>query len=94
MANPASEPNGEALKLDFGRRLMLRFRGSVVASDAGLRVYHERDDALGLSATAGDKLAAVRTGKKRSEAETSRHPGDVGFVAGHSTVEEPKCPRS
>ena len=94
MANPASEPNGEALKLDFGRRLMLRFRGSVVASDAGLLGYHELNDALGLSAMAGGELADARTGKMWSEAETSRHPGDVGFVAGHSTVKEPKCPRS
>jgi hypothetical protein len=26
MTNPAGESNGEALKLDFDRRLMLRFR--------------------------------------------------------------------
>ena len=94
MTNPADESNGEALKFDFDRCLMLLFRGSVVASDAGLRVYHELDDALGLSAMAGDKLADVRSGKKRSEAETSRHLGDVGFVACQSTVEQPKCRRS
>jgi hypothetical protein len=94
MTNAAGESNGEALKLDFDRCLMLLFRGSVVTSDAGLRVYHELDDALGLSAMAHDKLADVRTGKKRSEAETSRHLGDVGLVACQSTVEEPKCRRS
>ena len=94
MTNPAGESNGEGLKLGFDRGLTLLFRGSVVTTDAGLRVYHERDDALGLSATAGDKLAAVRTGKKRSEAKTSRHLGDVGFVACQSTVEQPKCRRS
>jgi hypothetical protein len=64
MTNPSSESNGEALKLDIDRRLMLLFRGSVVTSDAGLLVYHELDDALGLSAMAGDKLADIRTGKK------------------------------
>jgi hypothetical protein len=64
MTNPSGESNGEALKLDIDRRLMLLFRGSVVTSDAGLLVYHELDDALGLSAMAGDKLADVRTGKK------------------------------
>jgi hypothetical protein len=33
MANPAGESNDGALKLDFDRRLMLQFRGSVVTSD-------------------------------------------------------------
>lgn len=63
MTNPAGEPNGEALKLDFDRRLMLQFRGSVVTSDAGLLAYRELDGALGLSVMAGEVLADARTGK-------------------------------
>ena len=64
MTNPSGESNGEALKLDIDRRRMLLFRRSVVTSDAGSLVYDELDDALGLSAMAGDKLADVRTGKR------------------------------
>jgi hypothetical protein len=43
MANPAGESKDEALKLDFDRRVMLQFRGSVVTSDAGLLAYRELD---------------------------------------------------
>jgi hypothetical protein len=68
MANPTGESKGEALRLDFHRRLTLQFRGSIVTSDAGLLAYRELDDALGLSAMAGERLADARTGKNARHA--------------------------
>jgi hypothetical protein len=51
MADPTGEADGGALRLDFDRRLMLQFRGSVIASDGGLLVYSELDEAMGLTDT-------------------------------------------
>src|SRR4029450_12617062 len=63
MANPVGEEESGALRPDFDRRLLLQFRGCVVTSDAGLLAFRELDDALGLTALAGEVLADPRTGR-------------------------------
>src|SRR5271156_6730779 len=65
MADPTGEAKSAALRLDFDRRLMLQFRGSVITSDGGLLAYRELDDVLALTTSGGERLAEARTGKNR-----------------------------
>ena len=89
MANPAGESNDEVLKLDFDRRLMLQFRGSVAPSDAGLLAYCELDDALGLSTMAGETLADARTGNNGRHALVGLLRQSVfGRLAGYEDVND------
>jgi hypothetical protein len=89
MANPAGESNGGVLKLDFDRRLMLQFRGSVITSDAGLLAYRELDDALGLSTMAGETLADARTGSTGRHALVALLQQSVfGRLAGYEDVND------
>jgi hypothetical protein len=89
MTNPAGESNDGALRLDFDRRLMLQFRGSVVTSDAGLLAYRELDDALRLSTMAGEMLADARTGKNGQHALVGMLRQSVfGRLAGYEDVND------
>jgi hypothetical protein len=89
MANPAGESNDGAVRLDFDRRLMLQFRGSVVTSDAGLLACRELDDALGLSTMAGEMLADARTGKNGGHALVGMLRQSVfGRLAGYEDVND------
>src|SRR5271170_5336318 len=63
MTDPAGEADRGALRLDFDRRLLLQFRGSVITSDAGLLADRELDDRLGLTDTGAERLSDARTGK-------------------------------
>jgi hypothetical protein len=65
MADPVGDSKSEALRLNFDRRLLLQFRGSVITSDGGLLAYRELDDVLGLTTSGGERLAEARTGRNR-----------------------------
>src|SRR5437667_6708919 len=93
MTNPAGESTGEIFRLDFDRRLMTEFRGAVVTSDAGLLAYRELDDALGLTAMAGDKLSDARTGKNGRHALIGMLRQSVfGRLAGYEDVNDARTP--
>src|SRR5215472_13846902 len=89
MAHPVGESESDALRLDFDRRLMLHFCGSVVTSDAGLLAYRELDDAIGLTVMASDVLADARTGKNGRHALAGLFRQSVfGRLAGYEDVND------
>src|SRR6202171_4942622 len=89
MANWAGETNDGVLRLDFDRRLMLQFHGSVVTSDAGLLPYRELDDVLGMTGMAGDFFADARTGKNGRHALAGLFRQSIfGRLAGYEDVND------
>jgi hypothetical protein len=89
MVHPTGESKDGVLKLDFERRLMVQFCGSVVTSDAGLLAYRELDDALGLTAMASETLADARTGKNGRHALAGLFRQSVfGRLAGYEDVND------
>src|SRR5262249_50547677 len=89
MANPTGESESDAGRLDFDRRLMLQVPATVVCSDAGLLAYRELDDALGLTALAGEMLADARTGKNGRHALVGLLRQSVfGRLAGYEDVKD------
>jgi hypothetical protein len=89
MTNPTGESNDGALRVDFDRRVMLQFRGSVVTSDAGLLVHRELEDALGLTDMAGEVLADERTGRNGRHAPAGLFRQSVfGRLAGYEDVND------
>jgi hypothetical protein len=89
MAHLTGESESNAIRLDFDRRLMVQFCGSVVTSDAGLLAYRELDEALGLSAMAVETLADARTGKNGRHALVGLLRQSVfGRLAGYEDVND------
>jgi hypothetical protein len=89
VTNPTGEAEKAVLRLDFDRRVMMQFRGSVVTSDAGLLAYRELDDALGLTPEAADLLAEARTGKNGRHALVGMlHQSVFGRIAGYEDVND------
>ena len=89
MAHPTGETESDVFRLDFDRRLMLQFCGSVVTSDAGLLAYRELDDALGLTEMAGETLADARTGRNGRHALVGLLRQSVfGRLAGYEDVND------
>ena len=56
--------NGD-LRVDFDRRLKLKFLGSQVTTDAGLLAYRELDETFGLTEVADGLLTDSRIGKNK-----------------------------
>jgi hypothetical protein len=89
MAGPTGEADRGALRLDFDRRLLLRFCGSTITSDAGLLAYRELDDTLGLTDAGADTLADTRTGKNgRHRLAGLLRQAVFGRLAGYEDVND------
>jgi hypothetical protein len=65
------EARTEALRVEFDRAIRLEFRGATISSDAGLLVYAELDEALGMTAMAGESLRDCRTGRNTQHTLTA-----------------------
>ncbi len=50
-------------RVQFNRRIKLEFHGAKVTSDAGLLLYRELDEVLGLTAIGSENVVEERTGK-------------------------------
>ena len=57
------ERRKQPLRVHFDRQVKLEFHGATISSDAGLFLYRELDEALGLTAVLNDLIVETRTGR-------------------------------
>jgi hypothetical protein len=89
MGDATGEADGTGLRVAFDRRLKLEFHGASVTSDAGLLAFRELDDALGLTALAGEILRDPRTGRNGRHSLIAQLRQSVfGRLAGYEDVNE------
>ena len=89
MEHPAGEAPEADLRVTFDRRLRLEFHGAKVTSNAGLLAFRELDDALGLSAIAGEVLTDPRTGTNGRHSLLAQFRQAVfGRLAGYEDVND------
>ena len=89
MAQAVGEAPETGLRLAFDRRLKLEFHGSQITSDGGLFPFRELDDALGLSAMAGEVLTDPRTGANGRHSLVGQFRQSVfGRLAGYDDIND------
>ena len=65
------EEKRAGFRVTFDRKLKLEFHGTKVTSDAGLLVYRELDERLGLTAISQAQLTDTRMGKNTQHSLTA-----------------------
>ena len=77
------------LRVQFDRRLKLKFLGSQITTDAGLLAYRELDEAFALSEMVQDTLEDSRS--STAPARLALPPQVVSGCAPHRSLSRPEC---
>jgi len=71
-----------SFRVQFNRRIKLEFHGAKVTSDAGLLLYRELDEVLGLTALGSENVVDDCTSKGNPPCQIYHLPdGEVAFSA-------------